>query len=163
MNPYLPGLHVRPLGEDIVASQMVLPSGHVLRPVDLGAIAASGNVVIQVARKPRVAIIPTGTELVPISRLAKIGEIIEFNSIVLAAQVNSWGGQSTRLPIIPDVFQAIRKQVEEASENFDLILLNAGSSTGSEDYSRSVVEDLGKLLVHGIAIRPGHPVIIRDY
>ena len=155
-----PWSHVRPLGEDIVTSQLVLPSGHELRPVDLGAIAASGNVEIQVAKKPRVAIIPTGTELVPISRIAKIGEIIEFNSMVLAAQVNSWGGQSTRLPIIPDVFEAIRKQVEDASQNFDLILLNAGSSTGSEDYSRSVVEDIGKLLVHGIAIRPGHPVIL---
>jgi putative molybdopterin biosynthesis protein len=155
-----PWSFVRLMGEDLVATQLVLPAGHILRPVDLGAIAASGHDEVQVARRPRVAILPTGTELVPIGHPVHTGEIIEYNSMVLAAQVIAWGGQVTRYPIIPDVFEKIRACVLEALVDHDLILLNAGSSAGAEDFSASVVEDLGVLLVHGIAVRPGHPVIL---
>ncbi|MFZ0534304.1 MAG: molybdopterin biosynthesis protein, partial [Anaerolineales bacterium] len=155
-----PWSHVRPMGEDIVATQFVLPSGHTLRPVDLGAIAASGHVNIQVARKPRVAILPTGTELVPIGQPIKAGDIIEYNSIILASQVKGWGAEATRYPIIEDDFDQICQRVQEAARDHDLILLNAGSSAGSEDFSARVVEKLGELLVHGVAVRPGHPVIL---
>lgn len=155
-----PWQHVRPLGEDIVATQLVLPVGHTLRPVDLGAIAACGHQSVYVSRKPRVAIIPTGTELVPIGAPVKPGEIIEYNSLVLATQVLSWGGIPTRFPITEDDFDLITQRVQEASQEHDLILLNAGSSAGSEDFSARVVERLGELFVHGVAVRPGHPVII---
>lgn len=155
-----PWQHVRPLGEDIVATQLVLPAGQVLRPVDLGAIAAAGHSVVNVARRPRVAILPTGTELVPIGSEVKPGDILEYNSLVLAAQVRSWGGEATRFPITPDDFDALCARVREAAREHDLILLNAGSSAGSEDFSARVVEKLGKLLVHGVAVRPGHPVIL---
>jgi len=155
-----PWQHVRPLGEDIVATQLVLPAGQVLRAVDLGAIAACGHEHVRVARRPRVAILPTGTELVPVGQPVRPGNIIEYNSLVLAAQVNSWGGQARRFPIIPDDFDLIRARVLEAAEHDDLILLNAGSSAGSEDFSARVVESLGELLVHGVAVRPGHPVIL---
>ncbi|MCP4142693.1 MAG: molybdopterin biosynthesis protein [Chloroflexi bacterium] len=155
-----PWKHVRPLGEDIVATQLVLPAGHILRPVDLGAIAASGHIEIPVSRKPRVAILPTGTELVEIGSELKRGDILEYNSLVLAAQIKKWGGEATRFPITIDNFDLIAERVVEASQNHDLILLNAGSSAGAEDFSAGVVEKLGKLLVHGVAVRPGHPVII---
>ncbi len=155
-----PWSHVRPLGEDIVATQLVLPAGQVLRPVDLGAIAASGHATLQVARKPRVAILPTGSELVPVGQPIKRGDIIEYNSITLAAQVISWGAEATRFPITLDDFDTICTRVVEAAQQHDLILLNAGSSAGSEDFSSRVVEKLGQLLVHGVAVRPGHPVII---
>ncbi len=155
-----PWSHVRSMGEDIVATQLVLPTGHTLRPVDLAAIAASGHASIEVARKPRVAILPTGTELVPIGQPVKPGDIIEFNSLALAAQVNGWGAHATRLPICQDDFGQLCQRVEEASGEHDLILLNAGSSAGSEDFSSRVVQELGDLLVHGVAIRPGHPVIL---
>jgi putative molybdopterin biosynthesis protein len=155
-----PWQHVRSMGEDIVATQLVLPSGHTLRPVDLGAMAACGHVSIKVARRPRVAILPTGTELVPIGKPPKPGDIIEYNSLVLAAQVETWGGQATRFSITPDNFDEIRSRVREAAQEHDLILLNAGSSAGSEDFSAGVVESLGDLLVHGVAVRPGHPVIL---
>ncbi|NOZ00091.1 MAG: molybdopterin biosynthesis protein [Chloroflexi bacterium] len=155
-----PWSHVRPLGEDIVATQLVLPAGHILRPVDLGAIAASGHTEIMVSRKPRVAILPTGTELVPIGSDLKPGDILEYNSLVLAAQIRAWGGEARRYPITPDNFDAICARVEEASREHDLILLNAGSSAGAEDFSAKVVEELGTLLVHGVAVRPGHPVIL---
>ena len=155
-----PWSHVRPMGEDIVATQLVLPAGHILRPVDLGAIAACGHHKIFVARKPRVAILPTGSELIPIGTPIHPGEIIEYNSVVLAAQINQWGGVATRYPITPDTFEEIYRCVVQASETCDLILLNAGSSAGSEDYSGKVIEALGEALVHGVAIRPGHPVIL---
>ncbi len=155
-----PWSHVRTMGEDIVATQLVLPAGHTLRPVDLGAIAASGHAAIRVARKPRVAIIPTGSELVPIGTAVKPGDIIEFNSVALAAQVLGWGAEATRFPITVDDFDKICQRVSEAAQEHDLILLNAGSSAGSEDFSARVVENLGELLVHGVAVRPGHPVIL---
>lgn len=155
-----PWSYVRPMGEDMVATQLVLPAGHILRPVDLGAIAASGNSELLVARRPRVAILPTGSELVAIGQRLETGNIIEYNSIVLAAQVNAWGGKAMRHPIIPDNYKQICAHVLEATRDHDLILLIAGSSAGSEDYSAEVVKELGELLVHGVAVRPGHPVIL---
>jgi len=155
-----PWSHVRPLGEDIVATQLVLPAGHILRPADLGAVAASGYQEIKVARKPKVAILPTGTELVPIGSQLEPGDIIEYNSLVIAAKVKAMGGEPTRFPIIKDDFDLICLSVEEAVRDHDLVLLNAGSSAGAEDFSARVVEKLGQLLVHGVAVRPGHPVIL---
>ncbi len=155
-----PWSHVRPMGEDIVATQLILPGGHLLRPVDLGAIAASGHSSVQVARKPRVAILPTGSELVAVGQPVRAGDIIEYNSIALAAQVIDWGAEATRYPITVDDFDLICKCVEEAAQSHDLILLNAGSSAGSEDFSSRVVECKGELFVHGVAVRPGHPVIL---
>ena len=155
-----PWSHVRPMGEDIVATQLVLPAGQILRPFDLGAIAASGHSTIRVSRLPRVAIIPTGTELIPVGQDVRRGDIIEYNSIVLAAQVKKWGGLAARYPITPDDYGLIRQRVQKAADENDLVLLNAGSSAGSEDFSARIVSDLGELLVHGIAVRPGHPVIL---
>ena len=155
-----PWSHVRPLGEDIVATQLVLPAGHILRPADLGAIAASGHQNAHVTRKPKVAILPTGSELVPIGSKLKSGDILEYNSLVMAAQIKSMGGEPTRYPITKDNFDLICERVQEASQTHDLVLLNAGSSAGAEDFSAKVVEKLGRLLVHGVAVRPGHPVIL---
>ena len=155
-----PWTHVRPLGEDIVATELVLPAGHTLRPADLGAIAAAGHTDVKVARKPRVAILPTGTELVPIGSELKSGDILEYNSLVMAAQIKTMGAEATRFPITKDNLDMICERVAEAAKKHDLILLNAGSSAGAEDFSASVVQKLGSLLVHGVAVRPGHPVIL---
>ncbi|MGD0576348.1 MAG: molybdopterin biosynthesis protein [Anaerolineales bacterium] len=155
-----PWANVRSLGEDIVATELVLPAGQTLRPVDLGAIAASGHATAVVRRQPRVAVIPTGSELVPLGTPPRPGQVLEFNSIVLAAQVQSWGGLCDRFEIVRDELEAIRGAVGKAAEDHDLILLNAGSSAGREDYSAQTIESLGEVLVHGIAVRPGHPVIL---
>ncbi|HET9588660.1 MAG TPA: molybdopterin biosynthesis protein [Anaerolineales bacterium] len=155
-----PWSHVRPLGEDIVATQLVLPAGHTLRAVDLGAVAASGYHEIKVARKPKVAILPTGSELVPIGSELKPGDIPEYNSLVIGAKIKAMGGEPGRFSIIKDDFDLICERVKEASQGYDLILLNAGSSAGAEDFSAKVVQSLGRLLVHGVAVRPGHPVIL---
>jgi putative molybdopterin biosynthesis protein len=155
-----PWSNIRALGEDIVQTQLVLPAGQVLRPVDLGAVAAAGHQFVRVARMPRIAVLPTGTELVPLGSDLKPGDILEYNSLVLAAQVKAWGGLPTRFPITPDNFDDLCARVDEASREHDLILLNAGSSAGEEDFTSQVVETLGTLLVHGVAVRPGHPVIL---
>lgn len=159
-SPFSPWSHVRPMGEDIVATELVLPAGHKLRPVDLGALAGSGNDVVKVHRKPLVAILPTGSELIPIGKIPAPGEIIEYNSLVLASQVEEWGATPTRLPLVPDNLDRILETVREAINKFDLLLINAGSSAGSEDFTAEVVSTLGRLIVHGVAVRPGHPVIL---
>jgi len=155
-----PWANVRAMGEDMVATELVLPVNSQLRPVDLGALAGSGHGEVAVWRRPRVAVLPTGTELVPAGAPVQPGDIVEYNSLVLAAQVTEWGGLPTRLPICPDDVEQIVAVVREAATTHDLILLNAGSSAGSEDYSAEVVHRLGTLLVHGVAVRPGHPVIL---
>lgn len=159
-----PWTAIRPMGEDMVASELVLPANHLLKPVDLGALAGCGHGSVSVRRRPRVAVIPTGTELITVQQAArnglKPGDIIEYNSLVLSSQVREWGGLPTRYPIVVDDYQLIKATVLEAAASHDLVLVNAGSSAGSEDFTSSIVEELGTLLVHGVAVRPGHPVIL---
>ena len=155
-----PWQHVRATGEDMVATELVLPANQRLRPVDLGALAGCGYGTVLVRRQPRVAIIPTGTELVQAGTDVLPGQIIEYNSLVLGAQVQQWGGMATRWPIVPDDFEKICAAVKEAAATHDLVLLNAGSSKGSEDFSARVIAALGKVCLHGVAVRPGHPVIL---
>lgn len=155
-----PWSHVRPMGEDMVATELVLPAGRVLRPVDLGAIAGCGHARLRVRRRPRVAIIPTGSELVPVGQKPGPGQIPEHNSLVLASQVEMWGGEASRLPIVADDVDRLKQAVDTAAAAHDLVLVNAGSSAGSADFTARVVDSLGELLVHGVAVRPGHPVIL---
>jgi putative molybdopterin biosynthesis protein len=107
-----------------------------------------------------VAIIPTGSELTPIGSELGAGQIVEYNSLMLAAQVNSMGAIARRFPIVRDELESIVETVSRAAEENDLVLLNAGSSAGAEDFSSTVVARLGTVLVHGVAVRPGHPVIL---
>ena len=160
MAPVAPWQHVRPLGEDIVATELVLPENHRLTPADLGACAAAGLTQLPVRRRPSVAIIPTGNELVPVGAELKPGDIVEFNSLMLSGLLDEWGAIPAVIDPVPDVFAAIRDTARSALTGHDLVIINAGSSAGSEDYTALVVEELGQLLVHGIAIRPGHPVVL---
>ena len=159
-SPVPPYHHVRPLGEDIVATELVLPENHEIRPVDLGACAAAGLIEIAVRRRPTVAVIPTGSELVQSGTSPKEGEIIEFNTLVLAGMIEGWGGVPTRWRPVPDDYQQLKSAIKAAVKENDVTVVNAGSSAGSEDYTAQLVEELGQLLVHGVAIRPGHPVVL---
>ncbi len=160
MAPVAPWQHVRSMGEDIVASELVLPEGRVLGPVDLGAVAASGSTHLDVRRRPRVAILPTGTELVEPGSDLRPGDIVEFNSLMLAGQVAEWGGEPRRLPKTADDYNLLEERIVAALNEHDVVVVNAGSSAGSEDFTARIVAELGELLVHGVAIRPGHPVIL---
>ncbi|MCM3558660.1 molybdopterin biosynthesis protein [Brevibacillus borstelensis] len=155
-----PWQHIRPIGEDVVIGEVIVPAHHKLRPVDLGALLAGGNVTIPVYKKPRVVIIPTGSELIPPSEKVAEGEIIEFNGAVFAAYLEEWGAEPVIHSIVPDDCGLIREAVKSAVQDADLVLLNAGSSAGREDFTVHVVEELGEVLTHGVATRPGKPVVV---
>lgn len=158
--PVAPWQHVRMMGEDMVATELILPANHVLRPHDLGAIAGCGHSSVTVRRRPRVAILPTGSELVGPDSTPRPGDVIEYNSIVLGAQVRAAGGEFTRWDALPDDRDAIQAAMVEATADHDLVLVLSGSSAGSRDFTAHAVSRAGTLLVHGIAVRPGHPVIM---
>lgn len=156
-----PWQHVRLMGEDMVATELILPANHRIRPVDLGAIAGCGHHTVKVYRQPHVVIIPTGSELVPATQHPEPGQIIEYNSLVLSAQVVEAGGQATVTDIVPDDREHISAALQNALQTEpDLILILSGSSAGSRDFTASIIKGQGELLVHGVAVRPGHPVII---
>ena len=159
-SPVAPYQHVRPLGEDIVATELLLAQGHWLRPHDVAACAAAGLTEVLVRRRPTVAIIPTGNEIVPPDQASRPGQVPEFNSLMLAGMVSDWGGSPLRLGPVRDDVGLLRAAVSGAMERADIVVVNAGSSAGSEDYTARVVESLGRLVVHGVAIRPGHPVVL---
>ncbi len=158
-----PWQHVRKVGEDMVAGELVLPQQHQLRPADLGALLAAGVVEVQVYARPRVWIQPTGTELVPASRaaVAAPGQIIEFNGTVLTGMVRECGGEVLLQEPIPDDFASIKSTLRDAVDSpADVVLINAGSSAGSEDYTAGAIAELGEVLVHGVTMMPGKPVIL---
>lgn len=158
--PVVPWQHVRMMGEDMVATELVLPANHVLRPHDLGAIAGCGHVEVSVRRLARVAILPTGSELVAPTASPRPGDVIEYNSIVLGAQVRQAWGTFTRWPMLPDDLEALKAAIISATTTHDLVLVLAGSSAGTRDFTAQAVRETGTLLVHGVAVRPGHPVIM---
>jgi putative molybdopterin biosynthesis protein len=158
-----PWQHVRKVGEDIVAGELLLPRQHVLRPADVGSLLAAGISTISVFARPQVFIQPTGSEIIPADRAAeaKPGQIVEFNGTVLAGMVEECGGEPVLRSVMPDEYDSIKKALREGVESSaDVVLINAGSSAGSEDYTAAVIEELGEVLTHGVAIMPGKPVIL---
>ena len=156
-----PWQHVRLMGEDMVATETVLQVNHRLRAVDLGALAGCGHHHVHVRRKPRVTIIPTGSELVAIGQIPKRGQLIEYNSLVLGAQIREAGGDAKVMEIVGDGLPALCRAMQAAiKDQPDLILALSGSSAGSHDFTADAIDELGAVHVHGIAVRPGHPVII---
>lgn len=155
-----PWQHVRLVGEDIVATEPLLPRGHKLRPYDLGALLAAGHTEIPVVRPPSVGIVPTGSELIEPGERAAPGRIIEFNSRVAAAFVQEWGGAPVRLERVADDLPLITRSVQRAVREHDIVVVIAGSSAGEHDFTVRVLETLGEILVHGIDVMPGKPAIL---
>ena len=155
-----PWQHIRQIGEDVCAGEMILPSHMAVSPSAIGAMIAGGVLEIPVIRKPLVGIIPTGDEIIPPCTDPKPGDILEFNGSIFSAMVKSWGADAKVYPIVPDRFAEIKAMVAKAAEECDLVILNAGSSAGREDYSVKVIRELGEVLYHGIAMKPGKPAIL---
>lgn len=155
-----PWQNIRPLGEDIVEAQLIIPSNQIIRPVDIGAMIAGGVNEIEVYKKPIIGIIPTGTEIVEPNTELKVGDIIEFNSRIFSAMVYEWGGIPRRFDIVKDDYNLIKKAVTKAVDECDMILINAGSSAGREDFTYEIIKELGEVYIHGIAIKPGKPAIL---
>jgi putative molybdopterin biosynthesis protein len=152
--------HVRSIGEDVSAAELLLPAGHRLRAVDVAAAAAAGATEVVVHRAPVVAVLPTGDEVRPIGADTGPGEILDTNSLMLAAQAREVGCEAIALDIEHDDPERIAAAVRTATERADLVIVVAGSSAGRDDYTAAVVERLGTLAVHGVAVRPGHPVVL---
>jgi len=155
-----PWQNIRTIGEDIVQTQLIIPSKHLIRPVDIASMIAGGVNEVQVYKRPVVGIIPTGTEMVEPGTELVVGDIIEFNSRVFSAQVKEWGGIPLRFDIVIDDYSLIKDAVKKAVEKCDIILISAGSSAGREDFTCKIIEELGEVYVHGVAIKPGKPVIL---
>jgi putative molybdopterin biosynthesis protein len=155
-----PYQHVRSIGEDISATELLLPTGHRLRPVDVAAAAASGATTVSVRRQPVVAILPTGDEMRPIGSEPLPGELLETNSLMLGGQAIERGCEVIRLPIEPDDQTRIADAIRDAVNRCDLLIVIAGSSAGRDDHTAALVSQLGELAVHGVAVRPGHPVVL---
>lgn len=152
--------HIRPVGEDIVIGEMILPGHHVIRPIDIGVLLSGGITEISVLTLPTVAIIPTGTELIEPGGEITAGSIIESNSRMLEALVIQDGGKPTRFAPVPDDFDEIKNAINKASLAYDMVLVIAGTSAGREDYTICALKELGKIIVHGVAMKPGKPVIL---
>ncbi len=155
-----PYQHVRSIGEDVSAGELLLPEGHRLRAVDVAAAAAAGATHLLVRRRPVVTILPTGDEVRPIGEQTGAGEITDTNSLMLATQAREAGCEAHCLPIEPDDPERIAAAVKAAVTGCDLLIIVAGSSAGRDDYTARVVAEHGTLAVHGVAVRPGHPVVL---
>jgi len=155
-----PWHNVRVIGEDIVEGEMVVPEWRRLAPPDIAALLAAGLDKIPVIRRPRVAIQPTGTELIPPDMEPAAGEIVDVNSQMIAAAVRDWGGEPVCLPIVPDNAGCLREAVRQGLETCDAIIVNAGTALGREDFTATVFAELGEVVAHGVAIKPGKPVVL---
>lgn len=166
--------HVRPIGEDIVEGEMIIPGGHSVSPVDVGAIIAGGNREIEVVKIPKVAIIPTGTEIISTmddtiadtidphgyEQEVTEGNIIDSNSYMFHGMVKEAGGTAKIYPVTEDDYDKIKATVLAAVRESDVVIINAGSSAGREDYTVHILREIGEVVVHGVAIKPGKPIIL---
>lgn len=157
--PSAPWRNVRPAGEDLAAREVILPRDHRVGPLEVGAMLAGGASTLQVYKKPRVAILAVGTKLVPPGATPGVGEMIDSNSPILAGLVRDAGGEPCTLGVVPERVEAVRDALFQAATQHDLVLVVAGPSHGTPMLA-SLFESLGELVVHGVAIKPGHSVAL---
>jgi putative molybdopterin biosynthesis protein len=160
ITPASPWQHIRPVGEDIVAGEMIVSANHKIRPIDLASLLNGGIMEIRVYSRTKVGIIPTGTEIVEPGTILKIGDIIESNSRMFEGLTLECGAIPLRYEVVKDDYEEIKKTVMDSVEKNDITIINAGSSAGTEDYTRSIVEELGEVCYHGLSIKPGKPAIL---
>ena len=155
-----PWQHIRQIGEDICAGEMILPALCRITPAAVGAMIAGGVLQVPVIKKPLVGVIPTGDEIVYPTADPGPGDILEFNSAIFCSMLRQWGAEAKAYPIVKDDFRLIKAAVEQGLNECDMVILNAGSSAGRDDLSCRIIGEVGDVLYHGIAIRPGKPAIL---
>ena len=160
LNPATPWQHIRTVGEDIVATELIIPERHAIRPIDQGAMLAAGITEVEVLIPPRVTVIPTGSELIPPGQTVEPGQIIEFNSRILAGYLHQWGADAHASAPVDDEPAKLKAAIERAVQTSDIVITNAGASAGTKDFSAKILKSLGEVIVHGVAIKPGKPVIL---
>ncbi|MEW6068302.1 MAG: gephyrin-like molybdotransferase Glp [Nitrospirota bacterium] len=161
VKPIAPGENVVQAGEDIRGSECILKKGHRLRPQDIGALASIGITDVWAYENPRVSIISTGDEIVPIDKPVKVGQVRDINSYTLSGLTLNAGGIPIRRGIVHDKYDVLKGVVEESIKDSDMVLISGGSSVGTKDMTEKVINDMGKpgVLFHGVSIKPGKPLI----
>jgi len=149
------GENVAPVGEDVESGEHLYDAGHRLRPSDLGLLRSVGRRELRVRERPTVSVIPTGEELVASD--PDPGEVVETNALTVSRYVEAWGGAATYRDVVTDDVDALRETVERDTDH-DLVVTTGGSSVGERDLIPEVVDDVGEVVVHGVSIKPGHPV-----
>jgi putative molybdopterin biosynthesis protein len=163
--PVFPWSNVRRIGEDIVATELLLPQGRTLTPYDLGALLSAGIWEVEVFERVRLAFLPTGDEVLDFLDRPdpKPGQVIESNSQVFSALARSWGAEPRRVAPVPDNEGALTKAVQDAlRSDAHIVVVGAGSSAGSKDYTKTIFDKLGTLLCHGINVMPGKPTLLAE-
>lgn len=155
-----PWQHIRPIGEDIVVGEMILPSSHKIRAIDIGVLLEAGILEVEVVKLPVVGIFPSGSEIVEPSPDVKPGQIVDSNSRMFENMVIENGGIAHRYPVLKDDYNIIKKAIASAVKMHDLVIINAGTSAGTKDYTVHVLRELGEVLVHGVSVKPGKPCIL---
>lgn len=158
--PCAPGTNLIYRGDDVKPGEIVIPAGHRLTAAEIGALAALGIAGVPVVRSPRVALISTGDELVPLNEPLTMGKIRDVNTPMLVTALRNAGGETKSCGIIKDEEAAIREGIQKAIQDCDLLILTGGTSVGVKDTISGIIEELGELIVHGIAVKPGKPTIL---
>ncbi len=158
--PVAPGENMIFRGDDVLPGKLVLKAGHILRPQDIGALAAMGAVRVPVKKPVRAAILSTGDELIPPDQKPGPGQIRDVNGPLVAAQLTAMGVEPVSFGIVPDEEETLREAVGRALESCDAVILSGGSSVGVKDAAARVISSFGPVLFHGLAIKPGKPTIL---
>ncbi len=154
-----PFKNVGEIGEDVKKGDLVIKRNQKLRPCDIAVLASLGIKAVKVFKKPLVAVIPTGEEVVPRGKKLKEGEVYETNGLMASLYVKKWGGNAKLADIVGDDPEKIKETITE-NLDADMLIISGGTSVGKRDYVPKVVESLGKLLVHGVGISPGKPTAL---
>lgn len=152
--------HVRPVGEDIVAGEMLLPGHHKMRPMDIGAALAAGISEVTVYEKVKVGIMPTGTEIIEVGDKLEKGKIYDSNSWTFQAICEDMGAVGNRISPVADEYDDLKNTINQLVKDNHIVLINAGSSAGSKDYTAQLIREMGRVFFHGISIKPGKPTVL---
>jgi len=160
MGPAFPGQHVRLVGEEVTAGDLLVTAGEKLQPQHIGRLLAAQVWTVPVRRKPTVAVIPTGAECLPVGQAPGKGQFVEYNGPMIAAALSQWGCAPQLQQPVPDEETALAQAISQAAVDSDIVLIIAGSSAGSRDFVPNIIAQLGELLVHGVEMMPGKPLAL---
>ena len=155
-----PWQHIRPIGEDIVSGEMILPENHLIRPMDIGAVLSGGKTNVLVYEQIRVGVMPTGNEITDGYETLEQGRIFDTNSWTFRAIIEELGGKAERISPVADDYDKLKEAALDLLQRNHMLIINAGSSAGTKDYTARLIEELGEVVMHGIAIKPGKPTIL---
>jgi putative molybdopterin biosynthesis protein len=156
----VPWQNIRTIGESVMKGQLMFPVNHLIRPYDVGALLEAGVKEINVKKKPLIGIIPTGDEIISPNKEPKKGQLVDFNSTMMKIYGEEWGAEVSITDILPDKYEHLKKKVLDEIEKKDILIIIAGSSAGRDDYTEKILNELGEVVVHGVNIMPGKPVIL---